>query len=57
MPDYCSEHPNTELIAAEDTGTPTCWVCVALRVVELPRDHRRRRSGRHHRDHRAACGT
>lgn len=35
MPDYCRAHPTTELIAAEDTGEPTCWVCVTIRVAEL----------------------
>ncbi len=35
MSDYCVEHPNTELFAAEDTGEPACWVCQALRVAEL----------------------
>jgi hypothetical protein len=35
MSDYCVEHPNTELFAAEDTGGPTCWMCQALRVAEL----------------------
>jgi hypothetical protein len=31
----CPEHPNTALVADEDTGEPTCWVCVAIRVAEL----------------------
>lgn len=35
MPDYCPEHANTELVPAEGTGEPTCWVCTALRVAEL----------------------
>jgi hypothetical protein len=35
MPDYCLAHPTTELIAAEATGEPTCWVCVTIRVAEL----------------------
>lgn len=32
---FCAEHVNTELVPAEDTGAPTCWVCTALRVAEL----------------------
>lgn len=35
MPNYCLAHPNTELVPDEDTGEPTCWVCVAIRVAEL----------------------
>lgn len=35
MSDYCLEHQNTELVPAEDTGEPTCWVCTALRVAKL----------------------
>ncbi len=34
MSDYCPEHPNTELVPAEDTGEPTCQVCVVLRIVD-----------------------
>jgi hypothetical protein len=34
MPDYCPEHPNTEIVADEDTGIPICWVCVALQIVD-----------------------
>jgi hypothetical protein len=35
MSDYCLDHPNTELVPAEDTGEPTCWICTALRVAKL----------------------
>lgn len=32
---FCPEHPNTALFTDEDTGNPTCWVCVTLRAAEL----------------------
>lgn len=32
---FCPEHVNTELVAAEDTGEPTCWVCTSIRVAGL----------------------
>jgi hypothetical protein len=35
MSDYCQDHPAIELIPAEDSGAPTCWVCVGIRVAEL----------------------
>ena len=35
MPERCQDHPNVELTPAEDSGAPTCWVCVAVRLAEL----------------------
>ena len=35
MPEHCQDHPAIELIPAADSGAPTCWVCVGIRLAEL----------------------